>query len=341
MMQYRNLGRTGVQVSALCLGCLNFGQRTNEQDSIQIISRAIDMGINFLDTSNSYGRGGSEKVVGKALKESGQRSRMIVSTKVHYPMDDDDPNAAGNQRRHIIDQCEQSLRRLETDWIDVYHIHRPDAHIPIDETLRALDDLITSGKVRYIGCSTFPAWKVVESLWASKEFGLNRFISEQPPYNLLDRRIERELVPMAQTFGLAINPWSPLAGGLLSGKYRQGRPAPEGARFDELSEWWRPPGLFSAAAFRIAEKVQELAAKKGCSTSQFALAWIAQQPGITSPIIGPRTFDQLEDNMGALELVIDDDERRLIDEVSPPGRVVASYYESDAGVGFRPNQHRW
>ena len=177
-MEYRSLGRTGTKVSTLCLGCLMFGGRTNESDSMDIIDRAIDGGINFFDTANMYVRGRSEEMVGKAFKRNGKRAQIVLATKVHFRMDDEDPNAQGNSRRHIIEQCEASLQRLQTDYIDLYQIHRPCSDIPIDETLRALDDLIRAGKVRYIGSSTFAAWQVVESLWASKELGLNRFICE-------------------------------------------------------------------------------------------------------------------------------------------------------------------
>ena len=232
-MEYRSLGRTGTKVSTLCLGCLMFGGRTNETDSMDIIDRAIDGGINFFDTANMYVRGRSEEMVGKAFKRNGKRPRIVLATKVHFRMDDEDPNAQGNSRRHIIEQCEASLRRLQTDYIDLYQIHRPCSDIPIDETLRALDDLIRAGKVRYIGSSTFAAWQVVESLWASKELGLNRFICEQPPYHLLDRSIERELVPMAQTYGTALIPWSPMAGGFLTGKYRRGEARPADARYQD------------------------------------------------------------------------------------------------------------
>ena len=229
-MEYRSLGRTGIQVSALCLGCMMFGGRTSEEDSGPIIDRALEAGINFLDTANVYGRGIREEVLGRALRRNGQRSKTILATKVHGRMADDDPNAAGNTRRHVIEQWEASLRRLQTDYIDLYQLHRPDNHIPIDETLRALDDLVRSGKVRYIGTSTHAAWQIVEALWVSKELGLNRFVTEQPPYHLLDRRIERDLVPMARTFGIGIMPWSPLAGGFLTGKYRRGETAPRDSR---------------------------------------------------------------------------------------------------------------
>src|ERR687893_78133 len=233
-MEYRQLGRTGVQVSPLCLGCMMFGGKTGPEDSYAIIDRAIEAGINFLDTANVYSRGRSEEVTGAALKRNGKRQRIVLATKVHGNMADDDPNMAGNSRRHIVEQCEASLRRLQTDYIDLYQIHRPQPAIPIDETLRALDDLIRSGKVRYIGTSTFAAWQVVEALWIAKELGLNRFVCEQPPYHLLDRRIERELVPMAMTYGFGVIPWSPLAGGLLTGKYQRGETPPADSRFGEL-----------------------------------------------------------------------------------------------------------
>ena len=333
-MEYRSLGRTGTKVSTLCLGCLMFGGRTNETDSMDIIDRAIDGGINFFDTANMYVRGRSEEMVGKAFKRNGKRPRIVLATKVHFRMDDEDPNAQGNSRRHIIEQCEASLRRLQTDYIDLYQIHRPCSDIPIDETLWALDDLIRAGKVRYIGSSTFAAWQVVESLWASKELGLNRFICEQPPYHLLDRSIERELVPMAQTYGTALIPWSPMAGGFLTGKYRRGEARPADARYQDENE---NPDLFSDAAFNVLDVVLAIAAEKGCTPSQFALAWCAQQPGITSPIVGVRTMEQLEDNLGAIDVQVTDEERERIDEVTPPGGVITRYYRAD----FGPHLFRW
>ena len=333
-MEYRSLGRTGTKVSTLCLGCLMFGGRTNETDSMDIIDRAIDGGINFFDTANMYVRGRSEEMVGKAFQRNGKRPRIVLATKVHFRMDDEDPNAQGNSRRHIIEQCEASLRRLQTDYIDLYQIHRPCSDIPIDETLRALDDLIRAGKVRYIGSSTFAAWQVVESLWASKELGLNRFICEQPPYHLLDRSIERELVPMAQTYGTALIPWSPMAGGFLTGKYRRGEARPTDARYQDENE---DTDLFSDAAFNVLDVVLAIAAEKGCTPSQFSLAWCAQQPGITSPIVGVRTMEQLEDNLGAIDVQVTDEERERIDEVAPPGGVITRYYRAD----FGPHLFRW
>ena len=333
-MEYRSLGRTGTKVSTLCLGCLMFGGRTNEIDSMDIIDRAIDGGINFFDTANMYVRGKSEEMVGKAFKRNGKRAQIVLATKVHFRMDDEDPNAQGNGRRHIMEQCEASLRRLQTDYIDLYQIHRPCSDIPIDETLRALDDLIRAGKVRYIGSSTFAAWQVVESLWASKDLGLNRFICEQPPYHLLDRSIERELVPMAQTYGTALIPWSPMAGGFLTGKYRRGEARPTDARYQDENA---NSDLFSDAAFNVLDVVLAIAAEKGCTPSQFALAWCAQQPGITSPIVGVRTMEQLEDNLGAIDVQVTDEDRERIDEVAPPGGVITRYYRAD----FGPHLFRW
>lgn len=332
-MEYRNLGRTGMRVSPLCLGCMNFGMRTDEADSARIIHRAMDAGINFLDTANVYSRGVSEEYTGKALKQSGKREWVVLATKVHGKMDDENPNAFGNHRRHIIEQCEASLRRLQTDYIDLYQIHRPRHDTPVDETLRALDDLIRAGKIRYIGTSTFAAWQIIESLWVSKEYGLNRFVCEQPPYHLLDRRIERELIPMAQTYGIGLIPWSPLAGGFLTGKYKRGQEPPEEWR------WSRGRGSkhFDDAPFRVAETLEAIAEEKGCTPSQAALAWCMHQPAITSPIIGPRTMEQLEDNLGAMEVEITDKDRERLDEVAVPGDHIVPYYYGD----WNAPAHRW
>jgi aryl-alcohol dehydrogenase-like predicted oxidoreductase len=336
-MEYRPLGRTGVKVSPLCLGCMNFGGKTSPQDSYEIIDRALDAGINFLDTANVYSRGRSEEVTGEALKRNGRRDKVILATKVHGAMDDEDPNARGNSRRHIIEQCEASLRRLQTDYIDLYQIHRPQPDIPIDETLEALSDLIRAGKVRYIGTSTFAAWQLVEAWMIAKELGLSRFVCEQPPYNLLDRRIERELLPMAQTYGIGIIPWSPLAGGLLTGKYSRTAEPPRGSRYENVKENKVQQQRYTEPSFDVIERVAALAEEKGCSLSQFALAWCVQQAGVTSPIIGPRTMEQLEDNLKALELSISDEDRKRIDEVIPPGRMVSAFYEAN----FGPHLHRW
>lgn len=344
-MEYRSFGRTGVQVSMLCLGCMNFGGPTPEEDSLRIIDYAIDQGINFLDTANVYTRGVSETIVGKALQRNGKRDRIVLATKVHGVMDDTNVLASGNNRRHIIEQCEQSLRRLQTDHIDLYQIHRPQSSVPIDETLRALDDLVRSGKVRYIGTSTFPAWEVMEALWASDKLNLNRFVSEQPPYHLLDRGIERELVPLAQTYGITIIPWSPLARGFLTGRYQRGQDIPGDSR---LSRDMQNTGAlgdrtkrhFSDRAFDLLDVITELANEKGCTVGQVALAWCARQPGITSPIIGPRTMEHFEDNLGSVNVTITDDDRARINAVSEPESAIVPYYHGRM-IDFKPPQHRW
>ncbi|MCL4267679.1 MAG: aldo/keto reductase [Anaerolineae bacterium] len=349
-MEYKNLGRTGVKVSQLCLGCMNFGGRTDEAESIAIIEAALAAGINFIDTANVYGhdpanfsvgRGRSEEIVGQALQQNGQRARVVLATKAYFPMSDD-PNALGSSRRHLIAQCEASLRRLQTDYIDLYQLHHPSNEIPIDETLRALDDLVRAGKVRYIGTSTFAAWQLVESLWVAKEYGLNRFVSEQPSYHMLDRRAERELIPMAQTYGIAVNPYSPTAGGFLTGKYERGRPAPADSRFEAF--WTRAKEMhYTEAAFAVLDVVLALSAEKGCTPYQLALAWCAQQPGITSPIIGPRRQQHLVDALPALDIQLTDADRERIDQVAPPGRAVVPYYGYDgfAWVTWGPHQFRW
>jgi aryl-alcohol dehydrogenase-like predicted oxidoreductase len=342
-MEYRSLGRTGILVSNLCLGCMNFGWKTAEAESFDIIDKALDSGINFLDTANVYSRGASETIVGKALKRNGKRDKIILATKVHGRMDDDDILAAGNNRRHIIQQCEASLKRLQTDTIDLYQIHRPRSDTPIDESLRALDDLIRDGKVRYIGCSSFPAWRVMESLWVAKELGLNRFVSEQPPYHLLDRSIERELIPLAQTYGLAILPWSPLARGFLTGKYKRGQPIPGDTRLETDLEGpfkKRSHQHFSDRAYDLLAVVEALAAEKECTPSQVALAWLISQPGVTSAIIGPRTISHLEDNLGALPVEISDEECRRLDELSEPELAIVPYYHGSM-IDFKPSQYSW
>jgi aryl-alcohol dehydrogenase-like predicted oxidoreductase len=334
-MEYRLFGRTGMRVSPLCMGCMYFGGKTPEDEAFGLFDACRDAGINFFDTANVYGRGTSETVLGKILAKRGGRDTLVIATKVHGRMSDDDPNAAGNSRRHIIAQCEASLKRLGIDAIDLYQIHRPDSQVPIDETLRALDDLVRAGKVRYIGTSTYSAWQSVEALWAAKDLGLNRFVSEQPPYSIADRRIERELLPMARTYGYGIIPWSPLGGGLLTGKYGRDKKAPEGSRYAESAQGPRS-GRVTERLYDALEALEAVASEKGVSMSQFALAWVMHQPGITSPIIGSRTMEQLKDNLKALEVTISDADREKVDEIVPPGSSVSPFYEADWG----PHPHR-
>lgn len=347
-MEYRSLGRTGVQVSSIALGCMMFGSRTDADETSRIIDVALDGGINFIDTANVYGSapGRSEEFIGRALQRGDKRGRVVLATKVWGLVDPADPNGRGISRRALVRACDDSLRRLQTDHVDLYQLHRPDPRIPIDEVLQALDDLIRGGKVRYIGTSTFAAWQVVESLWAARELGLNRVVSEQPPYHMLDRRIERELTSMAQTYGIALISWSPLAQGFLAGRYRRDEAPPMGSRFEKPSSgraWLEhgiiesDPSVFSDAAWRVLAEVEALAAEKHCTASQFALAWTAAQPAITSVIAGPRTVEQIVDSLGAAEVEITAEDIARIDAVAPPGRAILPYWKSNAG----PHLHRW
>jgi aryl-alcohol dehydrogenase-like predicted oxidoreductase len=339
-VELRYLGRTGIRVSPLCLGCMMFGGRTSPDDSYAIIDRAINDGINFLDTANVYNDGKSEEATGEALKRNGHRHHIVLATKVHGNMHKDDkldPNQSGNSRRQIIEQCDASLKRLQTDWIDLYQIHRPHVECPIDETLRALDDLIRSGKVRYIGCSTFAAWQVIESLWVAKEYGLNRFVTEQPPYNLLDRRIERELIPACKTYGIGIIPWSPLGGGFLTGKYKRAGEQPKEGRFSDGTHFRAPTMIGNDRAFDTVDALQKVADEKKCTLSQLAVAWVMHEPAVSSTIIGPRTMQQFEDNLKALDVKLSDEDRKRIDQIAPPGGFVVPFYDAP----FGPHGHRW
>ena len=323
-MDYRLFGRTGVKVSPLCLGAMNFGGVTTEADSIKIIHAALDAGFNFIDTANVYNNGQSEVVVGEALAD--RRDKVFLATKVHGKMGDS-PNDEGNSRLHILKACEDSLRRLQTDHIDLYQIHRPNPEIPIDETLSALTDLVRAGKVRYIGCSTHPAWMVMEALAISEREHLARYISEQPPYNLLDRRIENELVPLALRYNLAIIPWAPLAQGVLAGRYPAGQPLPDDSRAGRLKG-----GIYAdrvtARGIEVGARFAALARAHGKTPGQLALTWCKDQPGITSPIVGPRTLEQLQDLLPVLEMSLSGEERAACDALNPPGGVIANFHNT-------------
>jgi 1-deoxyxylulose-5-phosphate synthase len=328
-MEYRPLGRTGVMVSSLCLGVMNFGGVTNKEDSIAILNRALDAGINFIDTANVYNAGESERVVGEALKQNGKRDQIVLATKVNGAMGDG-LNERGISRYHIIKACDDSLRRLQTDHIDLYQLHRPSLTIPQDETLRALDDLVRTGKVRYIGASTFPAWMVMEGLATSEKHNLVRFVSEQPPYNLLDRRIENELVPLARKYDLALLPWSPLAGGILAGRYSangKNGSFPTGSRAERMGTMFQE--RITQTALDVATRFNEIAAEHGLTSSQLGLLWCKDQPGITSPIIGPRTMGHLEDALVIADRRLDDADRALFDELVHPGTAIADFHNSN------------
>jgi aryl-alcohol dehydrogenase-like predicted oxidoreductase len=328
-MEYRNLGRSGLKVSPLCLGAMMFGGWGNpdHEDGVRIIHRALDAGINFIDTANGYSEGESEVIVGKALK--GRREGTVLATKVWAPVGPG-PNQRGLSRKAIQEQVENSLRRLDTDVIDLYQIHRPDPTTPLEETLSTLSDLVRQGKVRYLGLSTnhyegtalwekrFAAWEIVETLWLSDKHGWERFVSLQPPYSILRRTMEAEHFPMSLKFGIANIVWSPLEGGWLSGKYRRGAENPKDS---QRAEKWI--GDIENPKFQrrldIVEKLLPLAEAKGVPLARFANAWALRHPAMTSVIIGPRTMEQLEDSLKALDVQITDDDARQIDELVAPG----------------------
>lgn len=328
-MEYRNLGRTGVKVAPLALGTDNILNPTPEAEAKKMILRAIEAGINLIDTANSYMQGEAERVIGQTLKESGLRDQLLIATKAHYPTGPG-PNDRGNSRLHLIRACEDSLRRLQTDHIDLYQLHRPVFDMPIDETLAALTDLVRQGKVRYIGSSTAPAWKVLEGILVSELKGYVRFVSEQPPYNLLDRRIENELIPMAQAYNLAILPWSPLAMGMLAGRYADEDIRPEGSRASLRG------GIYaervSARAVQMGNRFVKLARDAGHDPARLAILWAKDQPGITAPIIGPKSVEQLEHLLPVLDMKLPEDIRAACDALVPPGSAVANFHNSAAWI---------
>ena len=314
----RPLAHTGVQVSPLCLGAMMFGAWGNpdHDDSIKIIRAALDAGINFIDTADVYSRGESEEIVGKAL--AGRRDDVVLATKVHGTMGDDS-NQFGNSRRWIIREVEDSLRRLKTDWIDLYQIHRPEPDTDIEETLGALSDLVRQGKVRYIGSSTFPASQIVEAQWAARERGLERFVCEQPPYSLLARAVEADVLPTCRRHGIGVIPWSPLAGGWLSGKWRKGADVPESTRAQRIPARYDLSDPANQRKLDAADALGKLADEAGMTLIQMALAFVINHPAVTAAIIGPRTLEQLESQLGAEDVVLDPALLDRIDEIVPPG----------------------
>jgi aryl-alcohol dehydrogenase-like predicted oxidoreductase len=324
-MEYRLLGRTGVKIAPLCLGTANFADPTPEDEAIRIVDAAIDAGVNLIDSSNSYANGESERIIGRALKGNGRRDRVLLATKAHYPVGPG-PNDQGNSRLHLIKACEDSLRRLNTDYIDLYQIHRPSEEVPVDETLSALTDLVRQGKVRYVGCSTHPAWRVMEAIMVSEQKGYVRYVCEQSPYNLLDRRIENELVPLCQAYGLGILAWSPMAMGILAGRYRAGNEYPTDSRAALRG------GIYadrvSARGIEVGNQFVELAQAAGLEPAQLATLWVKDQPGITAPILGPRTVAQLEQMLPVLDMTLSAELRAACDTLVPPGSAVANFFNS-------------
>ena len=326
-MKYRTLGRTGLKVSPLCLGTMMFGAWGNpdHDDSVAIIHAAIDAGVNFIDTADVYSSGESEEILGKAI--AGRRDDLVIATKFHGPMGDD-PNRAGSSRRWIIRACEESLRRLGTDHIDLYQVHRPDPGTDVDETLGALSDLVHQGKVRYLGSSTFPPSAVVEAQWAAERRQRERFVCEQPPYSLLARGIEAELLPTCDRYGMGVIAWSPLAGGWLSGRWRTGSEDLTSRRASRIPDRYDLSLPENQAKLTAAEALAELADESDLSLVHLALAFVVNHPAVTSAIIGPRTAAHLEGQLGATDVVLSDDVLDRIDEIVHPG---TNFSWADAG----------
>jgi aryl-alcohol dehydrogenase-like predicted oxidoreductase len=324
-MEYRGLGRTGMQVSPLCLGAMMFGA-WGERDhdiSIKIIHQALDAGINFIDTADVYSQGESEEIVGKALA-GGRRDDVIVATKFHGQMgvpvsEQGDPNKRGNSRRWIISEVENSLRRLQTDWIDLYQVHRPEPETEVEETLSALTDLQRQGKIRAFGSSTFPAHEIIEAQWVAERRGLGRFVTEQPPYSILARGIEADVLPVAEKYRIGIIPWSPLAGGWLTGRYRKGQELPESHRAERVPRRYDLSIPGNQAKLDAVEELALLAEEAGISLIHLALAFTLTHPAVTAPIIGPRTMEQLETQLGAVDVALSNDILDRIDKIVPAG----------------------
>ena len=330
-MDLRPLGSTGVKVSPLCLGAMMFGAwgETDHDECVRIIHAALDGGINFIDTADVYSRGESEEIVGKALV-GGRRDNVVLATKVHGTMGDD-PNQFGNTRRWIIREVEDSLKRLKTDWIDLYQIHRPEPDTDIDDTLGALSDLVHQGKIRYIGTSTFLPSQIVEAQWVAEKRSRERPVTEQPPYSLLAREIERDVLPTAQKYGLGVLPWSPLAGGWLSGRHRRGEEAPVSSRQQRQPARHDPSSPENARKREAVYALQDLADEAGLSLIHLALAFVLEHPAVSSAIIGPRTMEQLDSQLGVAKVSLSTDVLDRIDEIVAPGTTL-----NDADRGYAP-----
>jgi aryl-alcohol dehydrogenase (NADP+) len=312
-MKYRTLGKTGIKVSPYCLGAMMFGSVGNpdHDDGIRMIHKALDAGINFIDTADFYSHGESEEIVGKALR--GRRDDVVLATKAHLPMGQD-PNRQGNSRRWLYRAVEDSLRRLQTDYIDLFQIHRPAPDTDIEETLSALTDLMRAGKIRAIGSSTFPASEIVEAQWTADRRGLARFRTEQPPYSILNRSIEREVLPVCERYGMGTLVWSPLAMGLLTGRYRKGQQLPESLRVKFF-----PKQMSDDRKLDVVEQLVPVAEGAGLTLTHLAMAFVIAHPGVTSAILGPRTMQHLDDALAGAEVVLSDEILDQIDQIVPPG----------------------
>jgi aryl-alcohol dehydrogenase-like predicted oxidoreductase len=327
----RPLGPTGLRVSPLCLGAMNFGDPTDPEESAAIIDAALDGGITMIDTADVYVNGRSEEIVGAALAANGRRDDIVLATKVGMPRAKAEPGT-WHRREHIVTSCDDSLRRLRTDHVDLYQLHRPSTVVPQEETLAAFDELVRAGKVRHVGCSTHPAWMVMEALSIAARDDLPAYATEQPPYNLLDRRIENELVPLCQAHGLGVLPWSPLAAGILAGRYDDAERIPEGSRAARRPQFRE---RVTPAAVDVARSLEALAAERGLTTAQLALLWAKDQPAVTAPIVGPRTRAQLDDALGVLDRALDDEARAACDELVPGGSAVADFHNTSGWMRER------
>ena len=315
-MDFRRLGRTGLMVSELCLGCMTFGRELDEEGSKELVGRFLDAGGNFVDTADVYAQGTSEEIVGRSLKGI-SREEIVLATKVRFPMGEG-PNDVGLSRKHVISGCEASLRRLGTAHIDLYQVHCWDVLTPVEETLSALTELVRAGKVRYVGVSNFTGWQLMKSLWVSETRSLERFVCVQPQYSLVERNIEREILPVCQEEGLAVIPWSPLGGGFLSGKYRRGEEPPEDSRIAEavesMEEHWNRRA--TERNWRTLDAVSEISEETGKSYAQISLNWLLRQEGVTAPIIGAKRMEQLEDNLGAVGWALDEGQVERLSKAS-------------------------
>lgn len=323
-MQYRRLGRSGLMVSELTLGTMNLGGPTDESTSTLMIDKSLDYGINLLDCANVYAEGRSEKILGKTLKKNGKRHHVLLTSKVYMPTSGR-PNTSGNSRHNLINSCVESLKRLQTDYIDIYFLHRTDWDIPQEETLSALDYLVNQGYIRYIACSTHPAWRTVEALHIADQKGLPKFVCEQPPYNLLDRRIENEVVPMCLSYDLGIITWSPLAQGTLAGRYRTTDNFPEDSRATKKSIYAE---RITEAGIAIAQEVGKRAKENEQSPASLSVSWILHQPAITSVIIGPRTAEHLDDLVSAQNIHLLPEDLAWFDSLVQPGTNVSDHFNS-------------
>jgi len=323
-MEYRRLGRSGLKVSSLVLGTMNFGSPTNKEESFRMIDYAVEAGINLLDCADVYAEGESERILGEALIRDGKRKKVFVTSKVYMPSGPG-PNDRGNTKHHILNSCENSLKRLKTDYIDIYFLHRTDFDVPQEESLGGLDLLIRQGKVRYVGSSTHPAWRIVEALMIAERYHYPKFVCEQPPYNLLDRRIENEIVPMCQAYDLGLITWSPLAQGVLAGRYTDPSNLPEGSRGTQKRIYAE---RITQKGIEVSLKLAERAKDKGYTVAQLAVAWILNQPGITGAIIGPKTLGQLEDLLLSADIKLDESDFKFCDALVPPGTYVSNHFNT-------------